>query len=502
MSENSLIVFSLIIFRLFIAFHVFGFYTKGMFYYRKEELEKLRAVYHDDRPQAIAIYGRRRTGKSELIRESFRREKDLACFYFLCDSDTYLGNLRSFAKELAHFLSLEPDSIPTFSSFHQAFLFFQNPLKIRKTIIAIDEFPYLSKKKENSEVAHEFQKIIESDLSPTKTTLILCGSSIRYMKETTENYSSPLYGRFREILQIKPFTYEEVADLFPHYEPFDRLSVFAATGGIAEYVFFFKDYPTFKDAIIALFLTPSGRLLEETSAFLNAEFTEPAVYSAILKRLAGKAQTMPAISSAVGIVGDSLYPYVEKLKSLFIVEEYQTAFNEKKRETRYWICDPFFRFYYGFIDPHRSQISLGDPQILFDDIFAPGPLHTALGRTYERAVIRSVLVRLAQKRQIPFVPETLLPWIGQIKTPKGDIIESEIDLCCYDSKNIIIGECKAKNEPLGIEVYQRLVEKIPFVHFGNRKITILLASFTSFTPEVLKLKDAGVLLIQGSQLIS
>jgi uncharacterized protein len=473
-----------------------------MFYYRKAELAKMMAVYQDPRPQAIAIYGRRRTGKSELIQESFRQTPNIRHFYYLCGSDTYLGNLLGFANELAAYLGVASSLLPTFSSFRQVFVYFRPYFATSKMLIAIDEFPYLTKKKNGAEVAHEFQAIIEQDLAPTQVSLILCGSEVRYMKEVCESYDSPLYGRFREILVVNPFTYSEVAPLFPKFTPFEILATYAATGGVAAYVFYFKDYPTFQAAIVALFLSPSARLLDEPQAILAAEFTAPAVYGALLKRLAPKPAPMSSLVSAIGLPLSSLYPYLEKLKAMGLVQEYATAFSEKQRDVFYYISDPFFRFAYGFIDPHRSQIGLCDSSLLFNDIFNEEALHTFLGHIYEDAIVKRLLMELGLAHRLPFLPRIILPWRGQVKNGKGEVGESEIDVVAYDATHIIFGECKAKKQPLGLATYRELLAKIPFVPSGRRQPQILLASFSGFTPEVLALANQGVLLVAGTTLLN
>jgi AAA+ ATPase superfamily predicted ATPase len=472
-----------------------------VFYYRAAELAKLKAIYGDDRPQAVAIYGRRRTGKSELIRESFRRASGIRCFYYLCGSDTYKGNLTGFASELCSFLSLDVSLMPNFDTFRQAFVYFRPYFIQKKIVLAIDEFPYLVKKGQGAAIAHEFQKIIESDLAQTKATLVLCGSNVRYMKETIENNTSPLYGRFREILEVKPFTYQEVAPLFSQEKPFDVLCTYAATGGVAEYVFFFKEYPSFKQAVVDLFLSHSPRLLGETQSLLDAEFTETLVYVAILKRIAPKPLTAPKISAAIGLDNNSLYPYLQKLMSLGLVSAYKTAFSEKKRETRYYVSDPFFRFSYALIEPYRSQIDFVDGNALFDRLFTDEAIHSFLGHIYEDSVMKHVLSQLALDRKIDFLPEEMLPWLGNVKNEDGKVIETEIDLLAYDAHHIIIAECKAKNQKLGMKVYEDLLRKIPFVKCGPRKKRLLLASFSGFEDEVLSLKDKGVILISGTSLI-
>jgi uncharacterized protein len=468
-----------------------------MFYFREEELSKLAKIYATPKASAVAIYGRRRAGKTELILESFRQSK-LPSFYFLCDSDTYQGNLESFVSSFSAFLGIEENVIPAFTKFRQAFHFFVSYLKGKRFLLAIDEFPFIVQGSNGQAVSNEFQSIVDVEMRGSGLTLILCGSNIRFMRNAIENPLSPLYGRFVEHFVIYPFTFEETATLLQDYQPFDQLCAYAATGGVAEYVFFFRDYQSFEQALESLYLSRNGRLLNEAKDIIAMEFRDDSVYSAILKKLAQLPKRAPEISKAIGLETSAVYPYLEHLKSLGVVQEYKTAFPEKQRDTRYYVSDPFFRFSYAFIDPHRSQIGILSPEELFPLCFNEEDTHTFLGHIYEDAVMKSVLMKAGIKGELPFVPTTVLPWVGTLKNSDGTYSEGEIDLVAYDEHNVIVGECKARSQSVGADVFETLREKAGFVHIGERKLYYLLASYSGFKKEALAIKEPDLFLVEKS----
>jgi AAA+ ATPase superfamily predicted ATPase len=472
-----------------------------MFYFRDAELARLKKIYDSPTKSAIAIYGRPRTGKSALILESFRRSKDVPSFYFLCGSGTYNAVLSQFVFEFSSFLQIDQTILPPFLNFRQAFAFFIPRLQGKKLLLAIDEFPSLSRKQEDKETASEFNEIIEKEMRGSQLSLILCGSNVRFMNYVVSNADSPLHGRFQETILLQPFTYQETAQICAHFLPFEQLAIYGATGGVAEYVFRFASYPSFRKAVESLYLTPGGRLYSEAIDLLNFEFENASTYQSILSFVGAQRKRPADIAKAIGIEPNAFYYFGNVLSSVGILSDYKTAFPEKQRDTTFFIADPFFRFYYGFIAQWRSKIAYLDPSLVYQLAFSDEKLHAYLGHIYEEAVVKGLLYQASLKGSLPFVPEDVLPWVGKIPNASGDWGETEIDLCLFDAHHVILGECKAKKKKLSLAIYNELLEKSAYVHCGKRDKAFLLASFSGFEDEVLMLKKNGVFLISGSDIL-
>ena len=151
-----------------------------MFLFREKETEKLKEFLKSKTKKAMAIYGRRRTGKTELILNFLHNAGKNKCVYFQCTSYDYNSCLSDFITTLQAYYPTE-SLITSFTSFRDIFIYIS---KLPKPIpiIIIDEFPFLAKKNENTVV--EFQWIIDHALGKNK--LILLGSKHHSIKD--KNY--------------------------------------------------------------------------------------------------------------------------------------------------------------------------------------------------------------------------------------------------------------------------------------------------------------------------
>ena len=146
-----------------------------MFYNRDKELNIIRKGINSNKKTVILLYGKRRVGKSSLIREAV---KDFDGIYinYTCVKSSYIGNLKLFSKSICE--SLEIPKI-IFESLDDAFAFIQKQKK--KICVVVDEYQYLKNTLKEGEVDSYFQII--SDKLQNNVKLILCGSYISVMKE-------------------------------------------------------------------------------------------------------------------------------------------------------------------------------------------------------------------------------------------------------------------------------------------------------------------------------
>ena len=280
-----------------------------VFYFRDEEFRHLNRFL--DRPggKAMAIYGKRRTGKTRLITEYIRKEHGKHIFlYYQCTSYDYRTCLKDF---LAMAVRLFPkDSfLSSMPSFREA-ISLLSKIHPENLCIIIDEFPFLAKKDDNVPV--EFQWLIDHGLGANK--LILCGSNLSFMKTQIGDLEAPLYGRFDEIMEVRPFTYQQVLSLFPSAE--DAVKVYSMTGGVAQYVVFFLEYPSVEEATASLFFSPDGRLIREAPNMLLQELRDPTTYERILRAIGGSDKSTPQIAGQSSLDSKSLSPYLARLQDL------------------------------------------------------------------------------------------------------------------------------------------------------------------------------------------
>ena len=448
-----------------------------MLYFREKELEKIESFCTNPSERAMAIYGRRRTGKTQLI-TTYAQSCRKKIIYFQCPGYDYKVCLADFVRCVIPFFP-EDTVISGITSFKDLLSYISGRYD-PDLIVVIDEFPFLAKKNEN--VPAEFQWIIDHGLGRMK--LILLGSNLSFMKEQINSSEAPLNGCFDEILRILPFSFNEVHSLFPNFE--DAVNVYSQTGGIAQYVMFFKSFPDVEAASDSLFFDRNGRLFREANNMLLQELRDVTSYTSILRAIAGGTKNSGQIAAACSIDQRGVYTYLQKLEELEIVSTVDNPLSANRRDKRYRISDMLFRFNYTFIEPNISMItSIGSAsrRYILDDRYKE-----YLGFVYED-IIREKCYEYALSGILPFMPETVGKWWGSVQFD-GQWHESEVDIVAYDRNNLVVCECKYKNKAVGIKELDVLKHKSEFIPSKGRGTILMLASRSGFTSELKDLADS------------
>ncbi len=432
----------------------------------------------------MAIYGRRRTGKTALVLDFLENNPDAHLCYFQITTFDYASCLKDFISVLSSYNpQLEPLLRP-YTSFREVFTFLSSTQLDHPSVIMIDEFPFLARKNDN--VPIEFQWIIDHSLNHMK--LILLGSNLSFMRHQIQDRESPLYGRFDEIMEILPFSFRETLTLFPSFE--DAVEVYAQTGGIAQYVMYFLDYPSVQKASEALLFDRTGRLFQEAPNLLMQEVRDTSTYVSILRVIGGSEKDTGKIAKQSGMDVRNVHAYLNKLIDLGIVALVDNPLSGRK-DHRYRISDSFFRFYYTFLDPNASLISTlceKSRELILNDQYSE-----FLGFVYED-IIRSNIFQYALDYHLPFMPRTVGKWWGNIHR-NNTWQESEVDVTAFDDHHLIVGECKYRSKAVGIQELDLLKLKAQFIPTKNRELFFLLASKSGFTEEVSQLHDPHLILI-------
>ncbi|MDR1689385.1 MAG: ATP-binding protein, partial [Clostridiales bacterium] len=170
-----------------------------MFYGRKAEMRKLNEMYASSNFEFAAIYGRRRIGKTTLIREFI---KDKNSLFFVANESTAQDNLISLSRCIGGGLSA-----PVFRDYESALSFVFDKARAERLVFVIDEFPYLAGAYQG--ISSLLQILTDQNKDTTKLMLILCGSSMSFMENQVLGYQSPLYGRRTAQFKILPFSFFE-----------------------------------------------------------------------------------------------------------------------------------------------------------------------------------------------------------------------------------------------------------------------------------------------------
>lgn len=422
-----------------------------MFIGREKELASLNSLYEKSGFQMAVIYGRRRVGKTELIREF---TKDKPCIFYTAIETDLAGNLKSFSESIFSFFA-SGDTYPVFQSFEELLIFIERQVKDTRLVIVIDEYPYLAKS--DHSISSILQKTIDLCFKDSNLFLILCGSSISFMEEDVLGSKSPLFGRRTSQLDIKPFDYKASAHFVPDYSPENKAIIYGITGGIAKYLSLIDINLSEVDNIIRLYFSEDGYLYEEPMNLLRQEFRNIALYNSIIEAVATGKARMNEIADATGFSTSQLSQALDRLIGVRILKKDIPLLNEKnKRYSQYIVEDGMFRFWYRFVAKSISAVSRGYGKQYFESRVRPY-LHDYMGPVFEE-ISRDYIFDLSMNGMI----NTNITEIGHWRGHDDSLKEAaDIDVVGIDrtDKTAVIGECKFRNHPPDRSDMEKLIHR-------------------------------------------
>ncbi|MFA4668556.1 ATP-binding protein [Pyrococcus kukulkanii] len=352
---------------------------------RERELKFLEELWEKDN-SFLPIYGRRRVGKTRLIKEFIR---DKPAVYYLARISTYQDNLREFSRAV---LDKFPSPYLSETSFSRFYEIFQYLAEKGKLVVVIDEFPYLIQS--DKRVLSEFQYIVDEIVRTSNLHLFLVGSSIGMMEEHVLGQKSPLYGRRDGQIKLSPLSFFDSWKLLG-VSIEEAVRIYGITGGIPAYLELFKKFEDVK----RLAFDKRGFLYAEGDFLLSSELREPRVYKLILKAIAEGRRRFNEISNFTGIPRSNLFKYVEILERLgFLRREIPITAKPKTKNTLYRINDNYLAFYFRFIERYREEIELESFEFWNEFL---EEYSSYLGWIFED-VAKEFLIRLNKAGKLPF----------------------------------------------------------------------------------------------------
>ena len=442
---------------------------------REEEMMTLQSEYERPGSSLVILYGRRRVGKTALISEFIKGKNAL---FFLASEESEAQNRTAFKEKAADFTGNE--LLRQFDAKSWDILFqtiMQTPFQ-EKPIIVIDEFQYIGKS--NPAFPSIFQRIWEEQLKDRSVMVILCGSLISMMESQTLSYSSPLYGRRTAQIRLKQIPFRYYHEFFPDKSPRELVEYYSVTGGVPKYIELFSESDDIYHAIQQNILNRSGYLYDEPHFLLQQEVSEIGNYFSVIRAIAAGNSKLSAISTVLEVKSTSLTKYLKTLIDLDILEREVPVTEEnpeKSKKGLYKIKDNYLRFWFAFIYPNMSFIESGNSAIVLDKIrksMVSG--HTAF--VYED-VCREQMWKLNANGSWPFHFSKLGRWWDS---------RNEIDIAAIDpdGSNLILGECKFWQEPVGSNILYALEQKAAAVEWrkDRRHTWLILFSAAGFTDEL------------------
>ncbi|MCI0579745.1 MAG: ATP-binding protein [Chloroflexi bacterium] len=418
---------------------------------RDTELELLDSLWHSPRATFLIVYGRRRVGKTRLLAHWLNLQPERG-LYWVAEPTSALEQLRSFTQALYNYDT--PDvSAPqdyTFGSWEQALREVAKLAHEKRFALFIDEITYLMDV--NPNFVGILQKAWDQWLSRSNLMLALSGSQMGLMQKNVLSYQAPLYGRTTAQVQLPPMPFMATKSFFPNYNAADRVSTYAVWGGIPAYWERLKpDLPFWEN--VRLQLLPSNMWMMDEPSFLLKDFVnDPYNYVSILRAIAQGTQTVGQIAKRTGLTTGHISSYLNTLRETGFVERQVpvTEAETDSRRGRYFITDPYLRFYYHFLAAYQSKLALGAQDELLEAIKEKLPAFIQ-GYTWRELCSQWILLASASG-QLP-VPVERVGGFWQHS--------QEVDLVGIDrlEKSLVLAACEWGTTPAGSKVMQELVKK-------------------------------------------
>ena len=418
---------------------------------RKREMEKLESEYSRD-SSFVVIYGRRRVGKTTLIKEFL---KNKTAFYFLATEEIESQSMKRLAGVVARTTKNRLLQNATFTDWLDLFQVIADYEPEKKKVFVIDEFPYLVKT--NSAFPSILQNAWDEVLKDKKVMLILSGSLIGMMQKHALSYDSPLYGRRTSQMRLAPLLFTDIY-VVRSLSFTESVEQYAVTGGVPKYLEFFEDGRELTEQIKDAVLSKNGFLYEEPFFLLKSESMTAVNYFSIIKAIADGNHKIGKIAGALGIESSKLTPYLSTLSDLGFVEKRTPVTEknpEKSRKGLYFIADNFIRFWFRYVYPYKGELELDNMQIVLEEM--KKDFETKFVAFAYEDICKDIFANLCKRGVVDFVPSRIgAYWLNHYT---GD---TEIDVMAVDNQNkrIFAGECKYHRNPVDASVYYALKEKV------------------------------------------
>jgi len=459
-----------------------------MFVGRVNELFALNDFYNSGKFEMVTIYGRRRVGKTELIKEFVKDKKTI---YFLATEDNYRENLTGLTAAIHNAADRT-----SYRDLQLALEAIQKMAENEKIVFVIDEYPYFAKS--YSPVSSILQHAIDQKFQHMDIMIILCGSSMSFMEHEVDGYKSPLYGRRTGQLKILPLDFNTSKSFLPNFNKQEQAVLYGITGGIPKYLLQVRNSEKLDENVKRIFLKPYGLLFEEPGNLLKQELREPAVYNAIISAIATGSSKLNEIVTKIdseNFDSAKCNKYMKTLMNLHIVRKERPILDSPtSKKSIYRLNDGMFRFWYRFVYPNISQIAFDAGEVVYS--YIKDRISDFMGEVFEE-ICKQYLWQKNIAQRLPFTFNDCGRWWGNNAILKS---EQEIDLLAYNkSENkAIFCECKWSNEQVGSRILDNLIEKSLMFNYENKYY--ILFSKSGFKEDVKKRASDQIMLVDFEEM--
>ena len=405
---------------------------------REEELAEMERRFRNPNIRTLAIWGRRRVGKTALIQRFVMDKRHIlltAIEHSLNDS------LRAFDESINAFNNTKDgERSAKFTDVLKRLV----PIgkHSERTVIVIDEYTYLCE--EDPATNSYLQVFIDHDLQDMNAMLIICGSSIKMMENIFTDGKGALYRRFIGPMKILPLTYDKCRPFHPNMNEADRMRIYALIGGIPLYHLMMDD-DTVEECVKNNFLGTYAPLREEADFIIARELDPVSTNLGILKAISDGHVTRKEIAEATGMSEENVIVNLKKMETIGVVSPLNPMCGANRKEKIYRITDNLVRLSNEILMPFVTAVSGQDREYGYETILPY--LQTFYGPAFEDICAQYV----TRHRRCKAIGS----WWGKAGGVSTDI---DIVALCEDGGNEyhLLCECKFRNKESGIREMMEL----------------------------------------------
>lgn len=460
---------------------------------REDELQFLEDKYKSADSQIVVLYGKRRLGKTAILREFC---EDKTHIFYSCTKSVHYTQLKLFSECLKSKIAPNSRIFKPFNSWQEAF---ENlaalPCSPReKKLVIIDEFHLMFESHE--QMPFVLQHVWEETLRKKNIMIILCSSLTIFVEKIVLNQSNPFLKYVTGVLKLNKLSFFDAVKFFPNYSVHDKITAYAVFGGTPYYLSQMDPNLSLSENIVKKILTRSTILYHEVDTMIRSDIRESANLNPIVHAIASGSVNVKEIYEKTADDRNRISMYIKTLMDMDIVMRENmlsaVAGEDDPQRGTYIVADNFICFWYAFVYPNFSALESGDPQAVFDNVISP-ELDKYTARIFDD-ICRQYLIRENEKGNLPFTFSRIGQWRD---------FSSDLDVMATDDKKdfILIGDCQYNNAPVSVERLYYLCDR---VEQFKTKSTVFYCLFTKreFSDEIKRLyKNKKLLAITAEDIL-
>lgn len=423
-------------------------------YGREYELKLLKNAYESSKAELAVVYGRRRVGKSYLIKQ-FAADKKHLLFEGI-EGEPTIGQIENFQLQLKRQIKNPLLQKAKFETWNEIFDFltsyFSEQAANEKLILIFDEFQWMAA--QQSKLVALLKFYWDNHWKSKNIYFILCGSIASFMVKKVI-YSKALYGRITQQLQVKKLLPSGIKKFFKKKRSTDEILKYTLIlGGVPKYLEDIDLNRSFEQNIQTLFFDPNALYLDEFEKIFNVHFKEPRTYLKIIKSMDKKTLSLDEIAKLLNSKSSGgLKTYLDNLELAEFIRSTTSYESSTSKYPRYKVSDEFSWFFIKYILPNARIIHAGGGNSLFKSKIIH-QWEPWFGFAFENFCINNAIL-IAQLADFADKVESFGPFFR--KSEPG----VQVDLIFKRTDNVItICEMKYRNKKITADVISEVNQKI------------------------------------------